>query len=158
MRSRPCIAAVCRSSAASLPRSLVVAKEATTRCRTPLRMLSIAATSSAARAHSTRGCGASSCTPREMPEHGSRVPPRCRSRRGSEQRLRLGGTSHESADVHALLAELPERQRHALFLRYYADLEYGTIGEALEISGGTVGATLNQARENLRRLMVGVKL
>ena len=69
-----------------------------------------------------------------------------------------GGTSHESADVHALLAELPERQRHALFLRYYADLEYGTIGEALEISGGTVGATLNQARENLRRLMVGVKL
>lgn len=60
-------------------------------------------------------------------------------------------------EVHALVGELPERQRLALFLRYYADLEYGTIAEALEISGGTVGATLNQALENLRRLMVGVQ-
>jgi DNA-directed RNA polymerase specialized sigma24 family protein len=44
-----------------------------------------------------------------------------------------------------------------LFLRYYADLEYATIAEALEISGGTVGATLTQARDNLRQLMTGVK-
>lgn len=65
--------------------------------------------------------------------------------------------SHESGEIHALLAELPERQRHALFLRYYADLDYGTIAEALEISSGTVGAMLNQARENVRRLMAGVK-
>jgi RNA polymerase sigma factor (sigma-70 family) len=63
----------------------------------------------------------------------------------------------ESGEVHALVAELPERQRLALFLRYYADLDYGTIADALEISGGTVGATLNQALENLRRLMAGVK-
>jgi RNA polymerase sigma factor, sigma-70 family len=65
--------------------------------------------------------------------------------------------STESREVHALVAELPERQRLALFLRYYADLDYGTIADALEISGGTVGATLNQALENLRRLMAGVK-
>jgi RNA polymerase sigma factor (sigma-70 family) len=58
--------------------------------------------------------------------------------------------------IHALVAELPERQRLALFLRYYADLDYGAIADALEISGGTVGATLNQARENLRRLMTEV--
>jgi RNA polymerase sigma factor (sigma-70 family) len=56
-----------------------------------------------------------------------------------------------------LIAELPERQRLVLFLRYYADLEYATIAEALEISGGTVGATLTQARDNLRQLMTGVK-
>ena len=65
-------------------------------------------------------------------------------------------TSTESGEIHALVAELPERQRLALFLRYYADLDYGTIADALEISGGTVGATLNQALENLRRLMAGV--
>jgi RNA polymerase sigma-70 factor (ECF subfamily) len=58
--------------------------------------------------------------------------------------------------IHALVAELPERQRLALFLRYYADLDYGAIADALAISGGTVGATLNQARENLRRLMTEV--
>lgn len=59
-------------------------------------------------------------------------------------------------DVRGLVADLPERQRHALFLRYYADLDYGTIGDVLEISGGTVAATLNQARENLRRLLMEV--
>lgn len=58
--------------------------------------------------------------------------------------------------VHALVAELPERQRLVLFLRYYADLDYSAIAEALEISRGTVGATLSQGRENLRRLMTGV--
>lgn len=59
--------------------------------------------------------------------------------------------------VQQLVAELPERQRLVLFLRYYADLEYATIAEALEISSGTVGATLTQARDNLRQLMTGVK-
>jgi RNA polymerase sigma-70 factor (ECF subfamily) len=65
--------------------------------------------------------------------------------------------SSDSGEIHALVAELPERQRLALFLRYYAELDYRTIADALEISGGTVGATLNHARENLRRLMAGVK-
>ena len=59
--------------------------------------------------------------------------------------------------VQQLVAELPERQRLVLFLRYYAELEYMTIAEALDISSGTVGATLTQARENLRQLMTGVK-
>ncbi len=61
------------------------------------------------------------------------------------------------SELHALLSGLPERQRHALFLRYYADLDYATIAEALEISSGTVGATLAQAKDNLRRLMTGVR-
>jgi RNA polymerase sigma-70 factor (ECF subfamily) len=65
------------------------------------------------------------------------------------------GPSSESrqAEFHSLVAKLPERQRLVLFLRYYADLDYGTIAEALEISAGTVGATLSQARESLRELM-----
>jgi DNA-directed RNA polymerase specialized sigma24 family protein len=45
---------------------------------------------------------------------------------------------------------LTERQREVLFLHYYADLDYATIAQALDISSGTVGATLNAARETLR--------
>ena len=56
-------------------------------------------------------------------------------------------------DVRAVIATLPERQRLVLFLRYYADLDYSTIAEALELEVGTVGATLSQARGNLRRLL-----
>ncbi len=56
-------------------------------------------------------------------------------------------------DVGALVAALPERQRLVLFLRYYADLDYGQIAEALAIRPGTVGATLNQAHAALRRLL-----
>ena len=56
----------------------------------------------------------------------------------------------EGADVRAALALLPERQRLALFLRYYADLEYAAIAEALGISRGTVSATLHAAHSNLQ--------
>lgn len=45
---------------------------------------------------------------------------------------------------------LTERQREVLFLHYYADLDYATIGHALGISAGTVGATLSAARQTLR--------
>jgi RNA polymerase sigma-70 factor (ECF subfamily) len=48
---------------------------------------------------------------------------------------------------------LTERQREVLFLHYYADLDYATIGSALEISAGTVGATLSAARQTLRGAM-----
>jgi len=57
------------------------------------------------------------------------------------------------AGVRALLAALPERQRLVLFLRYYADLDYGSIAEVLEIQPGTVGATLNQAHSAMKRLL-----
>lgn len=45
---------------------------------------------------------------------------------------------------------LTERQREVLFLHYYADLDYVTIADALDISSGTVGATLSAARQTLR--------
>jgi len=45
---------------------------------------------------------------------------------------------------------LSERQREVLFLHYYADLTYTTIAQALEISPGTIGATLSAARQTLR--------
>jgi RNA polymerase sigma-70 factor (ECF subfamily) len=54
-------------------------------------------------------------------------------------------------DIRPLLAALPDRQRTALFLRYYADLDYRGIGEALGVRPGTVAATLNAAHGALRK-------
>ncbi|MDX6628742.1 MAG: hypothetical protein QOH00_988 [Gaiellales bacterium] len=56
----------------------------------------------------------------------------------------------EGAALRAHLARLPERQRLALFLRYYADLSYSEIGEVLGLRTGTVSATLAAAHRNLR--------
>jgi RNA polymerase sigma-70 factor, ECF subfamily len=60
------------------------------------------------------------------------------------------GHPQEDPELRALLALLPERQRTAVFLRYYADLDYAAIGEALGIAPGTVAATLNAAHTALR--------
>jgi RNA polymerase sigma factor (sigma-70 family) len=46
---------------------------------------------------------------------------------------------------------LPERQRVAVFLRYWADLDYRAIAEVLEVEVGTVSATLSAAHQSLRR-------
>jgi len=53
-------------------------------------------------------------------------------------------------DVRSALSDLSERQRLTLFLRYYADLDYRTIASVLDVTEGTVGATLNAARRALR--------
>jgi RNA polymerase sigma factor (sigma-70 family) len=62
-------------------------------------------------------------------------------------------SSGDHGDLWGLVSRLPERQRLVLFLRYYAELDYGTIADTVGISPGTVGATLNQARASLRRLI-----
>ena len=43
------------------------------------------------------------------------------------------------------------RQRDALFLRYYADLDYRAIADVLRIEVGTVSATLSAAHQSLRK-------
>jgi len=53
------------------------------------------------------------------------------------------------------IARLPERQRVALFLRYYADMDYDTIAEVLSIAPGTVGKLLHDARESIARAVEG---
>jgi RNA polymerase sigma factor (sigma-70 family) len=63
----------------------------------------------------------------------------------------------EPTPVAEAIARLPERQRLALFLRYYADLDYESIATALQVSSGTVGATLNAAHTSLRRLLQEVR-
>ena len=66
------------------------------------------------------------------------------------------GADGSQGELGSLVAKLPERQRLVLFLRYYADLEYQQIADTLEISPGTVGATLNQAHAALRRQLEDV--
>jgi RNA polymerase sigma-70 factor, ECF subfamily len=56
-------------------------------------------------------------------------------------------------EIQSALAELSERQRLVVFLRYYADLDYPAIARVLAISEGTVGATLSQAHARLRELL-----
>jgi RNA polymerase sigma-70 factor (ECF subfamily) len=63
--------------------------------------------------------------------------------------LAADGDDWEPGVVSEAVRALPERQRLALFLRYYADLDYQAIADALEISSGTVGATLTAARSSL---------
>jgi RNA polymerase sigma-70 factor (ECF subfamily) len=67
------------------------------------------------------------------------------------------GRPEHDAELRAALARLPERQRTAVFLRYYADLDYAAIGEALGITTGTVAATLNAAHATLRSRLEEVR-
>jgi RNA polymerase sigma factor (sigma-70 family) len=52
--------------------------------------------------------------------------------------------------VRRAVARLPEHQRFALFLRYYADLDYESIARVLDVKPGTVAAALHAAHETLR--------
>lgn len=67
------------------------------------------------------------------------------------------GHGGDAAPVRAAIAGLSERQRHVLFLRYYADLDYAAIAAALEIREGTVAATLHRAHTALRPTLEGLQ-
>jgi RNA polymerase sigma factor (sigma-70 family) len=69
------------------------------------------------------------------------------------EELAVAGNGHagEESEVRAWVVSLPERQRLAVFLRYYADLDYQAIATALGIEVGTVSATLSAAHTALRR-------
>jgi RNA polymerase sigma-70 factor, ECF subfamily len=68
-----------------------------------------------------------------------------------EANASTGAPAH--GELAVAVSRLSERQRLVLFLRYYADLDYATIAEALSISSGTVGATLTTARAALGRAL-----
>lgn len=52
-------------------------------------------------------------------------------------------------ELAAALKRLSPRRRLMVFLRYFADLSYSEIATACGVTGGTVAATLAQAREEL---------
>jgi RNA polymerase sigma factor (sigma-70 family) len=63
------------------------------------------------------------------------------------------GFDSDAGIVRRRIAQLPERQRLVLFLRYYAELDYATIARVIGVRKGTVSATLSQAHAAVRRLL-----
>src|SRR4051794_14849129 len=58
--------------------------------------------------------------------------------------------NESSSRLHASLAELPQRQREALLLRYFEDLSVEDTAAAMGCAVGTVKATVHQALRVLR--------
>jgi RNA polymerase sigma factor (sigma-70 family) len=56
-------------------------------------------------------------------------------------------------EVRAALRQLPPRQRDAIFLRFYLDLDYAAIAGTLGVEVGTVSATLHAGQEALKRVL-----
>jgi len=76
---------------------------------------------------------------------------------GAESMNGHGGDEHDPFEIRRWIVALPDRQREAIFLRYFADLDYGTIAEALGIEIGTVSATLGAAHRSLRKKLQEVR-
>jgi RNA polymerase sigma-70 factor, ECF subfamily len=64
---------------------------------------------------------------------------------------------NRASEVALWVRNLPERQREAVFLRYWADLDYRAIAQVLEVEVGTVSATLSAAHQSLRRSVQEVR-
>jgi RNA polymerase sigma factor (sigma-70 family) len=62
-------------------------------------------------------------------------------------------TERSAAQVRKGLEQLPNRTRMALTLRYYADMSYDEIAEALGVRRAFVGVLLLRARHQLRRML-----
>ena len=56
--------------------------------------------------------------------------------------------------VRALLADLPERQREALLLRFFEDLSVDETAKAMNAAPGTIKATVHQALRSLRNKLM----
>jgi RNA polymerase sigma factor (sigma-70 family) len=82
------------------------------------------------------------------------------ARREVSEAVEVASTNGHAADesgVRAWVSALPERQRLAVYLRYYADLDYRSIAEALGVEVGTVSASLSSAHQALRRSLKEVE-
>ncbi len=60
-------------------------------------------------------------------------------------------------DVLAALAELPERQREVLVLRYYGDLSEAEIADVLGVSPGSVKSYASRAAAALRPILENLR-
>jgi RNA polymerase sigma-70 factor (ECF subfamily) len=69
---------------------------------------------------------------------------------GQLERLQM---EHDSKQIQAGLAKLPDRARMVLVLRYYSEMSYDEIAETLDIRRPLVGVLLFRARRQLRDLL-----
>lgn len=75
----------------------------------------------------------------------------------NEQQASANGGAGDPLGVRRWVAALPQRQREAVFLRYFADLDYRTIARVLDLEPGTVSATLSSAHHTLRKRLEASK-
>lgn len=61
--------------------------------------------------------------------------------------------SDQKALVQWALAQLPEKERTALVLRYYHQMDYDEIGAVLDASSSTVGTWLHRGKEKLKKII-----
>jgi RNA polymerase sigma factor (sigma-70 family) len=82
-----------------------------------------------------------------------------RRRRAEPDLSEPAAAEHEpdTDHVRAVIRRLPERQRLVVFLRYWADLDYAAIAEALAIAPGTVAAALHAAHGTIRNSLQEVR-
>jgi RNA polymerase sigma-70 factor (ECF subfamily) len=64
-------------------------------------------------------------------------------------------TQRTGEQVRGALGRLPARARMALVLRYYSDMSYDEIAEALGVRRAFVGVLLLRARHQLRDALTG---
>jgi RNA polymerase sigma-70 factor (ECF subfamily) len=62
--------------------------------------------------------------------------------------------AEEGHQLRAAIRELPDRYRVPVVLRYYADLDYGSIAGTLEVSRSQVATLLFRARRQLREGLI----
>jgi RNA polymerase sigma factor (sigma-70 family) len=70
---------------------------------------------------------------------------------GSAESEALLGEEHRQ--VLLAIRRLPARQRDALVLRYYLDLDEGEIASSMQVSRGTVKSTTSRALAALGRIL-----
>jgi len=63
----------------------------------------------------------------------------------------LAGEEHR--EVMAAIRRLPDRQREALVLRFYLDLDEGEVAQAMRISRGSVKSATSRALASLGRML-----
>jgi RNA polymerase sigma factor (sigma-70 family) len=61
----------------------------------------------------------------------------------------MTGSDDSGSVIRDAVRHLPQRQRDAIFLRYYLDFDYRAIAEVLDVEVGTISATLHAARNSL---------
>ena len=64
-------------------------------------------------------------------------------------------TARSGEEVRLALRKLPARARAALVMRYYAEMDYEEIADALGVQRTFVGVVLLRARQQLRNAMGG---
>jgi RNA polymerase sigma-70 factor (ECF subfamily) len=64
-----------------------------------------------------------------------------------------GEPSADVVDLRRALAALPPRQREAVVLRYYLDLDVADVAAAMRVAEGTVKTSLHRARRSLARAL-----